>query len=873
MSSNNVLDAVRIYFGDKDSINEADIEQKVIQMAPLYDISLSDEEISSIVRKLKTELSTTMKIGQIIKDKTDHKPWITLNKQNIDWYYWERYRRQLLENGFGSKVIGAMDIVTNDILDLLQNPKDDGSWQRKGLVVGHVQSGKTANYSAVICKALDSGYKIVIILAGLLNSLRRQTQIRADESIIGVDSSLSAKNLSLSEKLIGVGKNNRNQRPFSVTTVDGDFNKQYATQLQFEIEHSANPLIFVVKKNVSVIKNLIEWFKNNNLDLSKFPLLLIDDEADHASINTNNDDLNPTRTNQRIRELLELFQKNVYLGYTATPFANIFINPETDDDMMNDLFPENFIMTLDPPSNYFGADKIFLDQNSNVIRTVNDFFDFLPFSHKISQIPNFIPESLKTSIRVYILACTIRILRDQKNDHNSMLVNVSRFTVIQSEVRVMIHNYLTQLQNSILNFSSLNRDEALENSDLKELYTSWQNEYAKSTEFDWISIQSELKTAVSRIETIEVNSSFSAERDIDYSERNYPEGRHIIAIGGLSLSRGITLEGLSISYFLRNSMMYDTLMQMGRWFGYRIGYEDLCRIYLPEQAESWYKFIANVTNELREEFKKMRFANKTPKDFGLKVRNHPDSLLVTARNKMRTAQKITRNIELGSIVQTTRLSINKKHIDHNLRITDKLLGDLTKSHKKHEIKGRHLLFEDVQHDIVSDFVANFKNYPLSDKTEPISLSNFINRLCNEFNIKHWRVIFSNPTQSKSNMTSVYQNLSSLNYGERFTVRKIDKGIEFSSRKVAPGNFEDIDLKFFEETTREVPNLIIHLLDCRYSKEDNKSISKDGLIAYSLSLPDYNRGKQTLVTYQVNTVLFNDLFGDEFEDEDDLGNDL
>ena len=148
-----------------------------------------------------------------------------------------------------------------------------------------------------------------------------------------------------------------------------------------------------------------------------------------------------------------------------------------------------------------------------------------------------------------------------------------------------------------------------------------------------------------------------------------------------------------------------------------------------------------------------------------------------------------------------------------------------------------------------------------------------NIFCNEFNIKHWRVIFSNPTQSKSNMTSIYQNLSSLNYGERFTVRKIDKGIEFSSRKVAPGNFEDIDLKFFEETTREVPNLIIHLLDCRYSKEDNKSISKDGLIAYSLSLPDYNRGKQTLVTYQVNTVLFNDLFGDEFEDEDDLGNDI
>ena len=180
----------------------------------------------------------------------------------------------------------------------------------------------------------------------------------------------------------------------------------------------------------------------------------------------------------------------------------------------------------------------------------------------------------------------------------------------------MIHGYLTKIRDAIFSNYALSQEEALKNSYMDGLFETWETEFS-STEFDWKEIQDVLKKSIAPIDVIEVNSSKNAEKEIDYSERSYPEGRHIIAVGGLSLSRGITLEGLTTTYFLRNSIMYDTLMQMGRWFGYRPGYEDLYRIYMTEQARSWYGHVSIATDELRDEFKRMDDLNKTPKDFGL----------------------------------------------------------------------------------------------------------------------------------------------------------------------------------------------------------------------------------------------------------------
>lgn len=867
-----LLNMLRASLEDVEEISRSELENRVTKIAEVLNVYLSDIEFNSIVRKLQSEIQWTMDLGATLTDNKPHTKWVSHNSENIDWYYWNRYKTQLFQNGFGSKVVGKMDIVTNEILDLLQNPKEDGTWQRKGLVVGHVQSGKTANYAGLTAKALDAGYKVVIILAGLLNSLRRQTQGRIDAGVIGLDSSLMLENIPLKKKLVGVGKIDHRFRPVSITTADSDFNKVIATKIQTEIEQYTNPVVFVVKKNVSILKNLIDWLKNNNMDLSQHPMLLIDDEADHASINTKKEDLDPTRTNERIRELLDLFPKNIYLGYTATPFANIFINPDTPEEMMNDLFPENFIKTLDAPTNYFGSEKIFVNSELDVVRKIDDYGDFLPLKHKKHEIPKYLPESLLHSIRLFVLTGSIRILRGQENDHNSMLVNVSRFTDIQSEVRVMIHNYISDLKNSVSNYSSLEPEIALQNTEITEIHNSWKREF-EETEFDWSEVQSVLNKGISRIEVIEVNSSANAEKEIDYSKRNYPNGRHLIAVGGLSLSRGITLEGLSISYFLRNSIMYDTLMQMGRWFGYRPGYEDLCRIFMTEIAKGWYEHIATATEELRQEFQKMESLRKTPKDFGLAVRNHPESLIVTARNKMRSAKTIVREIDLtGALIETTRLFDASEKVNHNLSLTDNLLKRLSQISDREIIKNNHFIWRSIPYNIIMDFVESYQNHPASNLTDSLTVKKYIEDLCIENGIQNWNVVFANPNSESDLEIKKFKELKKIRPGFRRTTEKITAGIMLSQRKLAPGSFERIDLKNNEE--REIPLFMVHLLDCRLEGK-NTPIFPNGVIGYGISFPGEKNGRRIkkLATYQVNTVWMKEQYGEELEDDEDMGDDI
>ncbi|MEQ8578888.1 MAG: Z1 domain-containing protein [Balneola sp.] len=867
-----LLNTLRASLENAEEITRDEIGIRVKEFADILSVNLSTDEFNSIVKKLQEEIQWTMGIGATLTDNSPHNKWVSQNREDIEWFYWNRYKAQLNKNGFGPTVVGKMDIVTDEVLDLLQNPKDTGSWERKGLVVGHVQSGKTANYAGLTCKALDAGYKVVIILAGLLNSLRRQTQGRIDAGVIGLDSSLMLEDIPIEEKLIGVGKIDHRIRPVSITTAHSDFNKVIATKIQTEIEQYTRPVVFVIKKNVSILKNLIDWLKNNNLDLSQHPMLLIDDEADHASINTKKEDLDPTKTNERIRELLDLFPKNVYLGYTATPFANIFINPDTPEEMMNDLFPENFIKTLDAPSNYFGGEKIFVQKELGVIREIDDYGDFLPLKHKKFNIPGFLPESLLHAIRLYVLVCSIRILRGQIIDHNSMLVNVSRFTDIQSEIRVMIHNYISNLRNAVFNYSSLEPETALKNSEIQALYKSWEIEFSKA-EFDWPSIQNVLNKAISRIEVIEVNSSANAEKDIDYSKRNHPNGRHLIAVGGLSLSRGITLEGLSTSYFLRNSMMYDTLMQMGRWFGYRPGYEDLCRIFMTDNARSWYEHIANATEELRQEFRKMESLKKSPKDFGLAVRNHPESLIVTARNKMRSARTVIREIDLtGTLIETTRLFDASQKVSYNLSLANNLLKRLRELNDNIKIGGNHLLWENIPFNIIMDFVESFQNHPESNLTDSITVKQYVEDLAKEDGIKNWKVLFANPN-SKSELDIEYDVLKIINPGLRSTTTQITAGIMLSQRKLAPGNFDRIDLEDGE--IRESPLLMVHLLDCRLKSDPNVPIFPSGITAYGISFPGEKDGKRIkkLATYQVNTVWMREQYDEEIETDEDLEGDL
>jgi len=857
----------------------------------LFPNQVSEEDVLNITRKLETRFDVSMDIGSILEAE-DYTAWLDDNRGDIDWYYWKRYRRLLPDKKFAPNVVSTLDLVTDKIIGHLENPKKQGKWKRKGLVVGHVQSGKTANYTGVICKAADSGYKVIIVLAGLLSALRDQTQERIDEGFVGLDSARRLDAIGQKEKLVGVGKFDSAMRaPVSLTTNTKDFDKKIATQLRTRIGHFNEPVVLVLKKNVSILRNLIEWLRNNNSDLHGLPMLLIDDEADHASVNTRKADEDPTLTNSRIRELLSLFEQSSYLGYTATPFANIFIDPDSENDMLNDdLFPRDFIISLDAPSNYVGAKRIFEEEGDlyKIVREVNDHEDILPLQHKKSELPEMLPSSLKEAIRTFILIKAARNLRGQQNSHNSMLVNVSRFTDIQSHIRLLIHDYLTELRDAITNHYALPQVEALKNTGLLSLKATWDTEFSE-TEFPWNAIQKELKNAVSPIGVIEINGSRNSVQ-LDYNRRDYPNGRNIIAVGGLSLSRGLTLEGLTVSYFLRNSIMYDTLMQMGRWFGYRTDFEELCRIYMTKEASSWYSHISGATEELREEFSRVEKAGMTPKDFGLCVRSHPETLIVTARNKMRSARSVIRQVSLeGRLVETSVLLKTSDVITNNRKALGQLIEKISDIVPK-TVGQPGFLYRNIPVPPIKDFLKLFINHPASQLTESRPVIDYVECLENK-GYRTWDIILISLSQN------IEDNLEDDIMGQHIISQRrtvLDypgNGIELNKRRLASRGHEKAGLtkeeieaavteyvknypgkKNFPDSIyrakREKPLLMLHVLDCR-KNEDKSSLFSEGVIAYGISFPGEagSRKPEILVKYEVTPLWWRNNYADLLDEDE------
>ncbi len=612
------------------------------------------------------------------------KPWVLANATSIaPWRFWDRYRTYLLqEKGIRDKALNGIDDLTGHILDKIENPKKNGEWDVRGMVVGSVQSGKTANYVGLIAKALDAGYKLVIVMAGIHNNLRAQTQERIDEGIVGFDSQRRL-DPNRTDYRIGVGTqfsaDSPRITPLTSSAENGDFT--IASQ-KVTVQLGGDPVILVVKKNKTPLEHILKWTDvlarnqtsgNSHARIKDIPLLLIDDEADNASINTKDkpgidEETNFTTINTAIRLILKRFEQSSYVGYTATPFANIFINPEASQDALGpDLFPRDFIVNVPPNSNYVGPAKIFgfeADLESGiqgenplpVFRAVSDHEIAFPPKHKKTHYVQTIPESLKAAILAFLLGVTMRRVRGQRKVHNSMLIHVTWLTAVQNRVHELVLDEFRKIKRSIAYAQGDASDPVW-----KKLQDLWESDYVTTTKaireltcderltsITWEEVASELHEAAERVEVRQINGL--AKEALDYSRTE--DGLHVIAVGGNKLSRGLTLEGLTVSYFIRSTQMYDTLMQMGRWFGYREGYVDLCRLYTTPDLRDWFRHIALAEAELKREFDKMDKADLTPLDYGLRVRQHPDGLLVTALNKM--AHGSTRSITFaGQLVQTT----------------------------------------------------------------------------------------------------------------------------------------------------------------------------------------------------------------------------
>lgn len=666
-------------------------------------------DFDQLIRSLETRYVTTMGAGvSLIDPDIPHdEEWYL--KREISWEYAEDYEKYLINQGWPTRVVTSMNLVTDRILGLLHDPHKEGGWERRGLVIGHVQSGKTANYIELISKAADAGYKFIIVIAGIHNNLRTQTQERIDEGFIGRDSRTNQR--------VGVGDLRPNRAmPVTVTTTESDFNKALARRFGMELDSLNRTFILVIKKNVSTLSSLYNWLKQLNTregleKITDIPMLLIDDEADNASINTNKPELDPTRTNREIRSILNLFRKRCYVGYTATPFANVFINPDSEDEMLgSDLFPAHFIHCLDAPTNYCGAERMFPEKDlidNDFIREIDDAEDHIPLRHKKGDPIIDLPPSLRKAVRIFILSRAIRNLRGNRDDHCSMMINVSRFVDTQREVRFLVELYVDQLRKAIRFNYKFPTDKALRDESIAQIYRDFLEEYS-NTDVDWTEVLSELNNAASAIRIFLVNSK--SDEALDYTTYE-KEGNALtaIVIGGLSLSRGLTIEGLTVSYIYRNSKMYDTLMQMGRWFGYRDGYEDLCRVYMSDVSYGWYCHISEAAEELRMQVKRMRRERKKPSDFGLYVRAHPDTLIVTAQNKMYYAANRAFRVSYdGKLMETHILPESSDRNDRNRYLLKAFFDVQEKSAVPYTDKTNSLLFRDIPWEQIQDFVLRFQ---------------------------------------------------------------------------------------------------------------------------------------------------------------------
>lgn len=703
------------------TVTLSELERLTMGLAPLIAPDLSEIELRLVIDELEQQRLIFIPGPDIEISAATHKPWLDEVKSEIEWTRWEAYRLLLSNKSMPPKVLDEMHRRNDKILDLAGNPASDGTWARRGLVIGDVQSGKTANYLALFNKAADAGFKVFILLAGNTDKLRQQTQSRVDEGFIGRDTKKhqpgsTSQDLGLANK-IGIGKI-ADIRTNNLTTFNRDFAAGIAGTV-FHLSQDSAPTVFVIKKNKTILKNLATWLKNSNSgNKIQYPVLLLDDEADYASINTNQADVDATAINQGIRDLLGAFERNSYIGFTATPFANVLIDEENQED----LYPRNFIYSLESPSNYFGPSEMFREDEGEpnlFIEELTDGEEAFPYKHKSDLEVTTLPATLKEAVRVFFLTNAIRDLRpNQATQPRSMLINVSRFVKVQHQTFDLLTDFVANTRDALRYEKPNSSKEWVE---LREVFSR----NFKNLEETWDMIEAEIPAAIEDIKVHVVNSRNKA--DTWESVYEGPRAR-VIAVGGDVLSRGLTLEGLSTSYFYRRSLAYDTLMQMGRWFGYRDGYKDLCRLWIDDEVRLWYRDIAEAIQELRDDLAQMSAQKLEPSQFGLAVRCHPGAMLmVTARNKARASDKQPKAINVRDIFAETSRIDSGNAIEHNWVEFKALIGELLQhagAPAREGKKGRAVWLK-VEQGIVGRFLGNIETSPLQTLFNDKSLSNFI----------------------------------------------------------------------------------------------------------------------------------------------------
>ncbi|MCQ9202458.1 MAG: Z1 domain-containing protein [Prochlorococcus marinus XMU1425] len=636
---------------------------------------------------------------------------IVSSKKQEDWYFgpqefhqnWHAYKNYLLKVKNRSKdVIDLLDEESSSVVNQLLNPKYKGDKRIQGLVLGYVQSGKTANMAGVIAKAADTGYKLIIVLAGLTDALREQTQDRIQNDIL-----------------------NHNEMIWHpLTDKESDIS---ASTDKIPIS-SEKTTLCVIKKRVQIVERLIT--KMNKLpkpDLNA-PTLIIDDECDQASLNTKeykNDADDISKTNALLKKLLNDFKNVTYVGYTATPNAPFLTNP-TSPNGLQSLFPSDFIKALEEPKDYFGINKLFgidgIGDNDISLPFINRIFkkelDDLQCPRK--SIPLFEPsltQSLKNACDYYLLALAARKIRGLGDDHCCMMIHVSRSKVIHDRFRKLIKKeWLDPIKDDLRknDIELISRLRKIWDKESKSMKPSLRNNLNCPKEIE--SFDELKKYLLSEIENISIivenSDEINANTRLKFKDKKEEDFKtvHAIVIGGDVLSRGLTIEGLVSSFFLRDSKQDDTLMQMGRWFGYRNGYEDLPRIWMTNDVELDFAKFVDSENYYRSQITFMNSQNRKPSDYPPIVRKF-ENRNPTSKGKISKSVKSSNGTFYGREIWTLRFALDQEIHQNNKKIIDELVVNSQSSKNQFQNNGeKNYVIKDVDFKPVLKFLRDFIFY-------------------------------------------------------------------------------------------------------------------------------------------------------------------
>lgn len=691
--------------------------QRIRAMMP----ALTDEVADAMVKRYRTGVESVLGVGGPVIAK-GHETWYPgAQPSDPSWAKFVEY----MEKEGRSDQVAEVHRASDTIIGLTPDPANDPR-RAKGLVVGFVQSGKTTNFTAVAAKAADLDYRMVIVLAGIHNSLRKQTQERLEEVLFAGDEGsrwMAGTRIEQDFDLVKLNEDKRQGgKAFNAASMLSAQNKT---------------LLLVVKKNHVVLRKLRDWLSADGAQaqLENNAVLVIDDEADQASVETRT--INPL-----IREILQLMPRSTYIGYTATPFANVFINPFEADD----LYPSDFIYPLPRPEGYFGPEKLFgrdvLDGTGDdfdgydMIRIIPEEDEFLYRPRNRAEVPDFEPtvtDELQDAISWFCMATAARWHRRQSpKDHvdSSMLVHTSFQIEVHDKFQDVIQGEIRRLKTGIGR-----GDEKI----LNRMRQQWEieTERVKASDFGikgerFDDVLSNLPSVLSDVRVI-VENSGSDER-LDYAK---DKSNTIIAIGGNTLSRGITLKGLISSVFIRPTNTYDTLMQMGRWFGFRTGYEDLPRIWMTDQLRRSFRHLSLVEHEMRSDMEVYERQNLTPRDAAVRIRTHP-SLRITA--KMGAAVPARTSFSGARLQVREYERRNLEEIISNWEAGETLINDARRRTKGEEIDGG-LLYRNVPVASVLEFLDSYViNAEQADMDAEMIKKYIQERLRSETpQLSHWNV--------------------------------------------------------------------------------------------------------------------------------------